>query len=261
MRGEREQKCLDRVANSFNSGKLYGLSCEDMEFLDAAIRSAQPNPNSSRFPDFVCDGGIIEHFMISSSKTTAKGSKQQKEYKAYRTKTDKEIEAFKVEPVETDSLVTVDSRNWSFQQPEHCYDYLAVSFRNTWESHIESLKSYSSEFGKCIFMIDYDEIALQMIEDVFESVKTNLCYDDLRDQQKMDTYRLSRDKDMLEYVYSFRDRVDMIIFAFFNGWEAIKLESIPELLKLMPWRYRIEPLIGTINVETVYRTRVRCCDE
>ena len=77
----------------------------------------------------------------------------------------------------------------------------------------------------------------------------------------MGTYRLSRDKDMLDYVYSFRDRVDMIIFAFFNGWEAIKLESIPELLKLMPWRYRIEPLIGTINVETVYRTRVRCCDE
>lgn len=259
MRGEREQQCLDRVANSFSYGKLYGLSYEDMEFLETALKTAKPNPESSIFPDFLCDNGIIEHFAVSSSKTTAKGSKQQMEYSHYRKKTDKEIDAFKAEEGPNDSLIVIDKRRWSFDQPVHSYDYLVASFKENWESHISSLRKYEKK-QRCIFMIDYEEIALEMIENVFEGVKEGLRFDDLRDQQRIHTYRISRDKELLKYIYRFADEVDLVIWAFFDGWEAIKLENILEMLKLMPWAYKTEAKT-VFNIESVTKAGVRCSDE
>lgn len=259
MRGEREQKCLDRVANSFNNGKLYGLSCEDMEFLEAAIRSAKPNPESSVFPDFICENGIIEHFSVSSSKTTSKGSELQKEYSHYRKKTNQEIAAFKAEDNTKEGLIVFDKRCWSFNQPVHSYDYLAASFTANWESHISSLQQFGKK-QRCIFVIDYQEIALEMIEDVFEGVKERLRFDDLREQQRIHTYRISRDKELLKYVHQFADTVDIVIWAFFDGWEAIKLENIPEMLKLMPWDYKIAAKT-VLDVESATKVGVRYSNE
>lgn len=259
MRGEREQKCLKRVLSQYGSAKFYGLSCYDAEFLETALHSAKPNPESSVFPDFICENGIIEHFTVSSSKTTSKGSEQQKEYSHYRKKTDQEIAAFKAEDDSKDGLIVFDKRCWSFNQPVHSYDYLATSFTANWESHISSLQQ-SGKKQRCIFMIDYEEIALEMIEDVFEGVKEGLRFDDLREQQKIHTYRISRDKELLKHVHQFADAVDMVIWAFFDGWEAIKLENIHEMLKLMPWNYKIAAKT-VLNVESVTKFGVRCIDE
>ena len=74
-RGEQELYCLNFIKEHLESDSMfYGMSKEDCDRIEKMILSAVPNPRSSEFPDFICDGGFIEHFQISSGKTTKKGS-------------------------------------------------------------------------------------------------------------------------------------------------------------------------------------------
>ena len=54
-----------------------------LEGIRQYILSAKPNIDSNTFPDFVIDGGGIEHFKITSSKETKKGANFKKEENAY----------------------------------------------------------------------------------------------------------------------------------------------------------------------------------
>ena len=90
-----------------------------------------------------------------------------------------------------------------------------------------------------------------MCENTFGQVKQGLQYDDLRSQQKFSSYRLSRDKKVLEYLYGFRDQVSYVIYVYNNGVEFIKLDNIPELLKLLPWEFIVHPM-DVINIESFY---------
>ena len=72
-RGEQELYCLNFIKEHLESDSMfYGMSKEDCDRIEKMILSAVPNPRSSEFPDFICDGGFIEHFQISSGKTTRK---------------------------------------------------------------------------------------------------------------------------------------------------------------------------------------------
>ena len=56
---------------------FYGMSNNDCILFDNILRKVVSNPNSSEFPDFICDNGFIEHFQITSSKTNRKGANHQ----------------------------------------------------------------------------------------------------------------------------------------------------------------------------------------
>ena len=111
MRGDKEAECLDFIIQSIFHNKKgevrqdcdgrsyldvdeetfrkwwlcyaeiphyfkFGLTEDDeIEFLNA-IRKANANNKSSEFPDYIFDNGFIEHFQITSSKVTRKGSGQ-----------------------------------------------------------------------------------------------------------------------------------------------------------------------------------------
>ena len=53
---------------------FHGVVFEDIAEVFQALNKSEENTKTSEFPDFVCENGFIEHFEITSSNETRKGS-------------------------------------------------------------------------------------------------------------------------------------------------------------------------------------------
>lgn len=228
--------------NSDCYNSYFGLLESDRKEFEYIVFSSKPNSNLSLFPDFVFDNGFIEHFQITSSKTNRKGSVHKKEESAFVSKVKSETEKIKQEWNETPSFDEVCSKSWVHTNPVHTYEFLVDSFKNNWEHHLESCKKYTGSKEVGIFMIEYSEVALSMYENVYHDWINGMSKGDMRGQEKFHCYRLSRDKQLLNYIYQFRDNIKYVIFINCERFEVIRLENIPYLLKLMPWDYLIVPM-------------------
>lgn len=291
MRGKQEQKCLDFVKNEifFKEGQLlrnpftnktylevsdkefleqrdwfinqdchkyyFGLLEEDRMQIESILRSAKPNINASEFPDFIFDEGFIEHFQVTSSRTTRKGAIHKKKEQQFQVKVSKETEIVKQEWNEIPSYNEVRSKHWRFDNPEHSYDYFVKSFQDILEHHINSLNKYSGSKKNGIFLIEYTEFALSMIENVYGDWKDGMSQGDMREEEKFHSYRLSRDKKLLNFIYQYKEQIKYVIFVYNEGFEIIKLENVPYLLKLLPWDFIIYPL-AVWQMSSVYNISV-----
>ena len=65
----------------------------------------------------------------------------------------------------------------------------------------------------------------------------------MREEEKFKCYRLSRDKDMLNFLYQYKDEIGYVVFVCCDGLEVIRLKNIPYLLKLLPWDFLVYPLV------------------
>ena len=81
--------------NSDGQKSYFGLLEEDRREIEQILRKAQPNENISQFPDFLFDRGFIEHFQITSSKTTRKGAEHAKKEEEFYSKVNRETEKLK----------------------------------------------------------------------------------------------------------------------------------------------------------------------
>ena len=79
-----------------------------------------------------------------------------------------------------------------------------------------------------------------------------ICYS-VRDDHKW--YRLSRDRDLLNIVYGYRKMIKYVVFKNMDYFEVIATETIPELIKLLPWRYQFYPCM-VIEVRSIYGTSI-----
>lgn len=128
-RGMKEQNCLDLVKrgffwrddmpceepfghrtilnatdDEFNNGlwqwlvnhecykSCFGLLEDDRFEIASILRTAKPNERLSEFPDFIFQKGFIEHFQVTSSKTTRKGAEHKKDEQAFKSAVQKEQE-------------------------------------------------------------------------------------------------------------------------------------------------------------------------
>ena len=66
----------------------------------------------------------------------------------------------------------------------------------------------------------------------------------IRREEETD-YRFSRDKEALLYLYEKRDYIDYVIYATDFLFEVIKVEDIPEILKLLVYDYVFHPVMVT----------------
>lgn len=235
----------------------FGLLESNRTEFENILRTAKPNSNLSKFPDFVFDNGFIEHFQITSSQTNRKGSVHKKEESIFISKVESETEKIMQEWNETPSFDKVRSKSWVHTNPVHTYEFLVDSFRSNWEHHLESCKKYTGSKEIGIFMIEYSEVALSMCEDVYHDWINGMSQGDMRGQEKFNCYRLSRDKRLLDYMHQFRDDIKYVIFINCERFEVIRLDNIPYLLKLMPWEYLIAPMlvqtVSTLHNITVPR--------
>lgn len=291
MRGEQESKCLDFIrqavfckkghpvenpfthktylgvsddefkkdrillVNSECHKSYFGLTENDREEFESILRTAKPNPDLSRFPDFVFDNGFIEHFQITSSKVTGKGATHTRKGSEFRRTVDTETKEIESEWSETPSFDEVRSKSWEFPNPEHSYKFLFTSFKSNWEHHMESYAKYTGSKQIGMFMIEYPEFALAMCENIYQDWIDGMSQGDMREQEDFKEYRLSRDKNLLQYVYQFKDEVQYVVFLNHMRIEVIRTENIPYLIKLLPWDYVIYPLMVN-TVASVYNISV-----
>ena len=290
MRGEKERLCFEkiRIALFCKDGKLipdpdgysafdvddeaflkettlycnsdfnknyFGLLREDRSEFANIIRTARPNPSESEFPDFIFKNGFIEHFQITSSRVTCKGATHARKISDFQRKIKDETDTLEEKWNKEPCFDKVRSKSWTFQNPEHNHDFLMDSFKRNWEHHFESWKKYSGEKEIGIFLIEYPEIALAMCEAMYEDWISGMSQGDLHEQQSFKDFRLSRDKDLLKYMYKFKDEIKYVIFLNSVRCEVVCTENIPYLLRLMPWDYIIYPLqifsTSTISCITV----------
>ena len=82
-----ESTCLDLVKEAYWSGTcLFGLENNDKDTLWHLLENCTSNKDT-KFPDFIDTYGFIEHFQISSSKTTKKRTRAHKTIKSiYKTR-------------------------------------------------------------------------------------------------------------------------------------------------------------------------------
>lgn len=244
--------------SDFNKNYFGLLENERLEFANI-IRTAEPNPSSSEFPDFIFDNGFIEHFQITSSQITHKGAAHARKESEFRRRVETGTEELKKKWNETPSFDRVRSESWAFQNPAHSYTFLIDSFKQNWERHLESYQKYSGKKDIGIFMIEYPETALAMCENVYDRWIDGMAPGDMREQESFKDYRLSRDKELLKYVYGFKSVIKYVVFINPVRCEVIRIENIPYLIHLMPWDYLVYPMqvctmatVSNITIPAIY---------
>ena len=98
-------------------------------------------------------------------------------------------------------------KHWTMPYSEHSYENLVRSFKKNWNNHIESFEKYKGKKDISIFMIQYSDMALEMYENVYENWIDGMSNGDLRKTEKLNCYRMSRDKKILKYMYEFKDKI------------------------------------------------------
>ena len=261
MVGEKEQRCLNVVIRNLNSEeslkKYFGLLKDDIDEVKDILKNAKPNEKLSEFPDFVFKNGFIEHFQITSSKTNKNGAKQLEEISLFKNKVEKATQRLKENWRDNPDSNKICSASWAMKYPKHSYEYLCDSFKKSWKNHIESYNKYAGNKNIGIFMIEYTDQALEMCEDICSDWIDFMTTGDFKEPEIVKTYRLTRDKKLLKYIYSFKENIKYVIFVYGKECEIIKLESIPYLLKLMPWDYVIAPHMGTILIASTHGVNIQ----
>lgn len=256
-KGEKELCCLNRVKSFIfqeNDGLInntFGLLENERIEIIEIINKVKQNPSSSEFPDFIFNDGFIEHFQVTSSKVTKKGSTHTKKESEFNRKVENETCELMEEWDKNPSYDEVRSKTWELKNPQHSYEFLVESFKNNWQNHINSLQKYINKNNKHvstgIFMIDYPEVALSMYEDIYKNWIDGMSFGDMRNPEKFKEYRLSRDKQLLEYIFEFKKLIKYVIFVNINRCEIIETDKIPYLLNLIPWDYRINSMVVSNN--------------
>ena len=272
MRGDAERKCLEAVQRCifesspfrnetaytvsedefFENYYLYakpveqiffGMSEDDIVHFENLLRLVKPNSAPSEFPDFTSDRGFVEHFQVSSSEITKRaGALHKKEYAEFQKVANQKERQLMDEMNEHPESGKIETLTQVFTYPRHSYEYFCTSFKKTWEHHAESLDQYGGCKDMAAFMIEYQEHTLHMCEDFSElKLKEKISYGDLFKGERYSYYRLSRDKKLLNYIYGYKSIIDYVVMVTDDELpEIIKVENIPELLKLNPHGFLIE---------------------
>lgn len=241
----KERAILDLVQNNKDIINFYLVSKEEKQKILEIISIAEDNKTEYVFPDFVLDNGFIEHFQITSSYTNRNGSymeiknaeinrafeKKMKEVDEELSNGEKWIESFSIEPV---------------LQDKQSYFNLIKSFKGNFENHLESLYKYEGTKEISIFLIEYSDSVLRKKIINIEDLSSILSYGDVSKNDKK-VYMLSKDIDLLKYVFTKKEKVDYIIFvnrSCVDGLyiEVIKTEKIIELVDILKDGYIFYPI-------------------
>ena len=88
-----------------------------------------------------------------------------------------------------------------------------------------------------------------MYENVYDGWISGMSQGDMREPENFKGYRLSRDKELLKFMYGYKEQIKYAIFVSYYDIEIICLNNIPYLLELMPWEYLIYPMVvNTISI-------------
>lgn len=165
--GVEEQACLDCV---FRTGvHIWSDSDSERDIIERALKSAKPNDVWNAFPDFICDNGFIEHFEITSTKQTRKGSKM----RVQRCDMNQEMDRFRAKMTDAQAQLVpgvVYSKSVQRKMETATHEFLLSSLKRQWEEHLKKFVLYAEKAGQqdfSAFMVDlrYENL-LFMIEEI-----------------------------------------------------------------------------------------------
>lgn len=217
MRGDKERICFERIREQ---------ACEKADGrLLSFWNKAVSNSDSNAFPDFVFYDGFIEHFQVTASDETKKGSKHnlaEKEFERDCNTVFKQewldfLQSPPREKAKTDTFeMTVTSHE--MPTPEYSYDSFVYSFKRNFEKHIRHLQNYSGAKTNSVFLIEL--VGARII------IEQNGRFKEF--------YRLSYDYDLMMHVYNYSEQVRYMVFAYNDGYELIDTKYIPTMLQHIP---------------------------
>ena len=183
--------------------------------IEKILNSAKAQKEDSLFPDFIFEGGLIEHFEVTSSNENKKGS----EFKRYETEFDnemkilfqKESEKFLNSPFSPNTLLTCKSGS-TYEKTS--YEYFVSSFKRNFDSHLISLDKSNKATLITVFLIDQQGGRLQIYE---------------KNEFKR-FYLLSEDKKLLLYLKDKYPKINYVIFTSVDSVEIIDMSKIEQLI-------------------------------
>ena len=151
MLHKQEKDCFERVkklANDKNDTRLLSF-----------LYKATANSESSLFPDFLFDGGFIEHFQVSAANENKKGSKHNIAVNDFERKSKETFEQEKNKflqspPRKNPVIGTYDLKVTKHEMvcPAYNYESFVKSFKRNFEKHINSLQKYTGDKTNGIFL-------------------------------------------------------------------------------------------------------------
>ena len=191
-----EEQCMSllRMCLLADEVKTFGVPQEDRPIVNELILSARfQDGQTTPFPDFVADMGIIEHFQVSASKFTHKGSTSLitagEHFRAHE----------KVLGMDDSKSICVTCARRQID-----YDGLQKSLQHGLMKHIKSLQKYNGTPSRVMFMIQFDDAY---------AIKLEPEDDQLVNARKPLDYHLYLDKAILLKLAKYKDLVSHYIFV------------------------------------------------
>ena len=215
---ENELACLNKIKDSFinHSGVKKEFDNSDYLTVKSMLNSARQNENHNDFPDFFFDGGIIEHFEVTASDETHKGSQYRVDNAYCQREKDKLFKQLDKEFIDSPHHPGT-IRTETVEATHECFSYESFikSFKRNVEHHLDSLKK--------------SNYANQIVVFLIEQQGASLCVHVKNEFNRL--YKLSEDRNILEYIKETLTDVDYIIFIATDRYEVIDLSKIDVLIQ------------------------------
>lgn len=252
MQGEMEKKCLRLMQKKMGSIEgattFWGCTVSERRMLQSMILETEENPNKNDFPDLISEGGFIEHFQITSAKETRKGSM----HISNEVKHDREFEreVLKKKDVFSGSKAGLEIQK-TYNVSGHQHKFLIDSMNKNCTNHLQSFDNYTGLKGTGIFMVQYTDAALEILN----------CEDETsRHPSGYISYHPHLDKELLKIVQELPEGIEFVIFVFQANsrmafpydakFEVFSKNNLSHLISnLEKENYEISPLNFSITSE------------
>lgn len=215
---QNELDCLNKIKDSFiylrGIKKVFDNS--DYLIMESILKTTHQNEKHSDFPDFFFDGGIIEHFEVTASDETRKGSRYKIDDSICQRENKEQFKQLSKEFMNSCPRPGTIKTN-TIEDTYECFSYesFVKSFKRNVEHHLNSLKNSKYVKQIVVFLIEQDSGRLGVYNgDTFTEF-----------------YRLSEDKMLLEYMKETLLNVNFIIYNSVDAYEIIDMSKIDMLSK------------------------------
>lgn len=223
-----EQRCLDLVKSKINKKDCFGMSNQQYIELQKWLEDAKPNQNSNEFPDFIFEDGFIEHFAVTSSSEGKKGAKQKQKSLILKRKSETTF----LSNLDSSEVDTVVSKSYSRPFEQHTHPNIVNSIKKNWLKHIRSYEKKMSPSKHGIFLLDYIDF----------NIHTAICREN-EPAEIFKSYRISSDKNLLEWIHTFKEKIEYLILSNPFSIEVIRIDQILNIIGSIP-RVTYAPIIG-----------------
>lgn len=214
---KNELDCIKNVRSAFERKGNFLITrynC-NLNNIQHAFNTLREPRDANSFPDFVFDGGIIEHFIVTGYKETKDGSK----FKIEENQKNKETDNFFLEEDRVFQNSPIIPGTIQISKQENIYDNssykdFVYSFKKNFQKHLCSLAKSEYCNQTKIFLIQQEDAQLVIY----------------KDNKFKDFYSLSEDKNLLNYLKEKQEFIDYVVFYAGTSVEIIFLANIDVLL-------------------------------